>query len=178
MPGPEFLAGETVSLRTIEEEDLDFLQEAVNDPAVWRGIGRSAPVNQQQEESFFEDIVCDEESINLLITVDEIPVGTVGLGEPTQDVRKAELGYWVAPDHHRNGYGSEAAELLVDYGFTDRNLHRIEARAFEFNTGSQRLLEGLGFTNEGALRDAHFAHGEYQDILWYGILAEEWTGRE
>lgn len=174
MPGPVFIDGETVSLRTIEEEDLPFLQRGVNDPEVWRAIGRPDPVNAKQEREFFEEVVSEEGSVQLLVCVDGEPVGTAGLELDNGAVRSAELGYWIAPESHGNGYGSEAAELVTDYGFSQRGCHRITARVFEFNDASQGLLESLGFTEEGRQREQVFIDGEYQDIFWYGMLAEEW----
>lgn len=54
MPGPTFLADERVELRTIEEEDLDFLQATVNDPAVRPTIGSRSPINGWQEREWYE----------------------------------------------------------------------------------------------------------------------------
>ncbi len=174
MPGPVFLDGETVSLRTIEKEDLPRLQEVVNDRRIWRAIGSPHPVNEKQEEEFFEETVCSDDSIDLLITVAEEAVGMVSLWLEDGDVSKAELGYWLDPAHQRNGYASEAATLLVDHGFEQLGLHRIEARVFEFNEPSQKLLERLGFEQEGRHREATFVDGEYQDIHWYSVLEDEW----
>ena len=173
MPGPVFIDGESVTLRTIEEEDLPYLQRQVNDPTVWRAIGRTDPINAEQERDFFEDVVCEDGSVQLLVCDDD-PVGTVGLYLEEGAARTAELGYWIAPDDHGNGYGSEAATLLTEYGFDQRGCHRIEARVFEYNDASQALLESIGFTQEGRRREAAFIDGKYQDILWYGVLAEEW----
>ncbi|PSQ48342.1 GNAT family N-acetyltransferase [Halobacteriales archaeon SW_7_65_23] len=174
MPGPVFLDGEAVSLRTIEEEDLEFLQEAINHPMVWRGIGRPDPVNAEQEREFFEEVVSGDGEIALLVTRDpDTPLGTVGL-TVKKEARRAELGYWIAPQHQGEGYGTEAAGLLVDFGFRQRGFHRIEARVFEFNDASQGLLESLGFTLEGTHREGHYVDGSYQDTLWYGVLEEEW----
>jgi len=174
MPGPVFLEGDSVALRPIEEDDLSFLQAGVNDPTIWRAIGAPEPVNSQQEQEFFDDVVCGDDSIDLLITVDGEPVGIVSFWPGDGAVSKAELGYWVAPDHHREGYASEAAELMIDYGFRQFGYHRIEARVFECNDASQNLLEGLGFVQEGAHREAVFVDGEYQDVRWFSLLEDEW----
>lgn len=178
MPGPAFLDGERVSLRTIEEEDLEFLQRHVNDPSVWRAIGRTDPINREQEREFFEDVVCDDGSVNLLATVDGERVGTVGLDPGDRAAGTAELGYWIAPDARREGYGTEAAELVVGYGFDQLGLHRIAARVFEFNEPSMRLLERVGFTHEGIHREDEFVDGAYRDTHWYGLLEEEWRSGE
>ena len=169
-----FLPGDRIDLRPIEEDDLEFLQAGINDPVVWRAIGHSKPINRDQEREFYEDVVCDEESVQLLIVADSTPVGTIGLSGIDWVSQKAEVGYWVAPEHHREGYATEATALLVAYGFDQLGLHRIEARVFEFNDPSRRLLEAVGFTREGIHRDAAFVDGEYQDVFWYGLLEDDW----
>nr|WJK64030.1 GNAT family protein [Halobacterium salinarum] len=89
-----------------------------------------------------------------------------------------ELAYHLDPDFHSEGYGSEAAELVVDYGFMDLNLNRIEAEAGAFNDASMGLLESLGFSREGVRRDAAHYRGDYYDIVTFGVLREEWAARQ
>ncbi|WP_049922576.1 GNAT family N-acetyltransferase [Halopiger djelfimassiliensis] len=169
-----FLSGDRVDLRPIEEDDLEFLRNRINDPRIWRAIGRSRPVNREQEQDFFENVVCDDDTVNLLIVADSTPVGTIGFNSIDWEARRAEIGYWVAPDHHKQGYGSDAAERIVAYGFDQLGLHKIAARVFEFNDASRRLLESIGFTQEGVHRDGEFIDGEFQDVYWYGLLESEW----
>ncbi|WP_254522217.1 GNAT family N-acetyltransferase [Natrinema caseinilyticum] len=176
MSGPVFLEGDHTTLRPIEEEDLEFLQAQVNDPRIWRPIGRSRPLNQEQEHEWFEDVVCSDENVSLLIVDESTPVGSLGFNGIDWEVQKAELGYWIAPDHQRQGYGTEAVEQILEYGFDQLGLHRIEARVFELNEPSRRLLESVGFTQEGVHRDVEFVDGQYRDAYWYGLLEDEWRG--
>ncbi|QLG50229.1 GNAT family N-acetyltransferase [Natrinema halophilum] len=178
MPGPVFLEGNRSTLRPIEEADLEFLQAQVNDPRIWRLIGRSRPLNREQEREFFEDVVCGDENVSLLIVDESTPIGTVALNWNDLEAQTAELGYWIAPDHQRQGYGSDAVERVLEYGFDQLGLHRIEARVFELNEPSRRLLESVGFTQEGIHRDVEFIDGEYQDAYWFGLLEDEWRGRD
>lgn len=178
MPGPVFVDGERVSLRTVEEGDLEFLQAQVNDPRVRRPIGRSQPLNGPQEREFFDEVVCDDETVHLLVVADDRPVGMVGLDPIELESRRAELGYWIAPDAQAQGYGTEAVRLLVGYGFDQLGLHRIAARVFAFNEPSARLLERVGFTREGSHRDDVFVDGTYHDTHWYGLLEREWRAGE
>jgi len=175
MPGPVFLDGDEVALRTIEEEDLAFLQEHINDPSVWRAIGSSDPVNGPQEREFFDDVVCEGDGVHLLVTVDNVPAGTVGLSPNPDEVDAAELGYWIAEEFRQQGHGREAAGLLTNYGFQQRGLHRIAARVFAFNDASQALLESLGYAREGTNREAVFVDGQYWDVYWYSTLESEWN---
>jgi ribosomal-protein-alanine N-acetyltransferase len=67
--------------------------------------------------------------------------------------------------------------LLVDYAFESHEIRGLQAQAFAPNEGSVGVLENLGFTHEGTLRDARFRDGEYVDVVWYGLLREEWEDR-
>lgn len=177
MPGPVFIEGDAVDLHTIEEEDLGFLQAAINRPEVWRPIGRDQPINLDQEREFFEDVVASDDSVDLLVCSGGTPVGIIGLDPIEWKHGTAELGYWLDPEHHGQGYGGEAAELVVGHGFGQLRLHRIAARVFDFNEPSRRLLESIGFTHEGTHREAVFIDGDYRDVEWYAILAGEWFDR-
>ncbi|AXR79168.1 GNAT family N-acetyltransferase [Natrarchaeobaculum sulfurireducens] len=178
MSNATFLSGDRVDLRPIEEDDLEYLRGLINDPRIWRPIGRSRPVNGRQERAFFEDAVCSDDGVHLLVVGPERPIGTISLDEVDLASGRAEIGYWIDPDYHGQGYGTEAAALLVSYGFDHLRLHRIEARVFGFNDASQRLLESVGFTREGVHRDSAFIDGEYRDTYWYGLLEEEWRADE
>ncbi|WP_455449831.1 GNAT family N-acetyltransferase [Natrinema thermotolerans] len=178
MPDSTFLPGDRVDLRPIEEDDLEYLRDAINDPAIWRPIGGSRPINRTQEQEFFENVVCADDGVHLLITADGEPVGTIGLREIDWEAGRGEIGYWIDPDEHGQGYGTEATELMVAYAFDQLGLHRIEAHVFAFNEASQRLLESVGFAREGTSRESQFVDGEYHDTHWYGLLEDEWRDRQ
>src|ERR1700682_2403055 len=55
--------------------------------------------------------------------------------------RRAELGYWIAPDRWNNGYATEASQRLLDFGFESLRMHRIEARHFVRNAASGKALQ-------------------------------------
>jgi len=174
MPGPVFLDGDDVALRTVEREDLDFCQRGLNDPAVRAGLGAVDPMTSDDEESWYEEVVVESDSVQLLVCVDGDPVGMIGLMDFNERWGTAELGYWLAPEYHGNGYATAAADRLVDYGFAERRLHKVYANAFAFNDPSQCVLEKVGFDREGVHRDQAFIDGEHVDVYRYGLLAEEW----
>lgn len=173
MPGSVFLDGEQVTLRTVEEDDLEFLQRNMNDASVRRSIGFAAPINAAQEQEWFERM-SEGDDISLLICADEEPVGTIGLSDINETWGRAEVGYWVTPDAWGEGYATEATELLVGYGFDQRRLNKVIAHAYDFNAGSRRVLEKAGFTEEGVHREEAFVNGEFVDVHRYGLLAREW----
>lgn len=174
MPGALFLEGDEIDLRTIERKDTEFLRDNINDPDVRKFLTSRRPVNMQQEENFFEEVISSSEDVHLAICRDEEIVGMISLEEDEKLVRVADISLWIATDHHRNGYGTEAAELITEYGFRELGYHKISARAYKGNTGSNKIWEKLGFTHEGTLRKQALVQGEFKAVNIYGVLEKEW----
>lgn len=175
MPGATFLAGDRVDLRTVEEEDLEFLRDHSNDPTIRHPMTFDTPTNLEQQRDRFEDMY-DDDDVALLACVDGDPVGYVMLFHVDDTAGHAEIAYWTSPDAQGEGYTTEAVALLVDYAFDERRLHRLRARSLATNEASRGLLEKLGFTEEGVQRDEKFVGGEYVDTHFYGLLESEWDG--
>lgn len=184
MPGPVFLEGDTVTLRPVEREDLAFVRRCMNDPRVWRPALDIDPMNHEQGEEFFENVLSATDGVHCLACDGETPLGIVSLTESrygpgeTARSRAAELAYWFAPEHHGQGFGSDAATRMIQYAFEDRNLRRVAARVGSFNDASIGLLESLGFVREGTLRQAAWFRGEYHDMYWYGLLRKDWRAEQ
>ena len=176
MPGPMFAEGDTVTLRTVEEDDLEFLQSARNDPAIRRPVTLNRAANAEQTRESFENAISNDDSVSLLACVDEEPAGMVVLFDENDVTGTATLAYWIVPDHWGNGYATEAAGLLCEHGFADRRLNKIRADALGSNAGSRRVLEKLGFVEEGLLREEKFVGGKHVDVHRFGLLADEWGG--
>jgi RimJ/RimL family protein N-acetyltransferase len=171
MPGPVFLDGEAVALRTPEEEDIEFLARNINDPRVRRPLAAATPVTTSDEAEWVEG--ANDEGVSLLICVGDDPVGTIGLSDILETWGRAEVGYWLTPEAWGEGYATTATELLVAYGFDQRRLNKVVAHAFEFNDGSRRVLEKVGFREEGVHHEEAFVNGDYVDVHRYGLLARQ-----
>lgn len=178
MPGATYLEGEAVTLRTVEEEDLPFLRDTINDPEVRYHLTGGQPFNLAQEREWFERQAADDSTLNLLICADGDPVGTVGLEPRDPEDGSTEIGLFLAPEHWRQGYGTEASELVVDCAFRECRAHRVVARVLDGNDASRRIWEKLGFRHEAVHREATFRGGEYVDVHRYAVLEGEWRERE
>lgn len=172
MPGPLFTAGENVELRPIEEEDVPFLQRLMNDPQVREGLGAYEPLNEAEEQEWFESITEDDD-VHLLVCTDSEPVGTIGLHMKHAAWGNAEVGYSVVPSAWGNGYATDALREVCRWGFDERRLNKVTARAYETNPASNRVLEKVGFEQEGTFRQEAYVDGEFVDLHRYGLLAEE-----
>lgn len=177
MPGSAFLRSDDVTLRTIEEEDIDFLADLVNDPDVWPYLNNHLPQNRTDEREFVTERVTDDASVNLLICVGENgdePAGVIGFEPATPVSGSAELGIMLASEHWGEGYGTEASRLLTTFAFEERRIHRMVAEAIDENVGSCRIWEKLGFRQEARLKEAAYHQGQHMDLLLYAVLEDEW----
>lgn len=64
---------------------------------------------------------------------------------------------------------------VISYGFKELGLNRIEATPLAKNSRSSNVLVKLGFTHEGTLRQRVFFRGFYEDLIYFGLLRNEWT---
>jgi RimJ/RimL family protein N-acetyltransferase len=90
---------------------------------------------------------------------------------------KAELSIFIVKEEQGRGYAATALAATVDYGFNRLNLYRLEAEVVASNTASLRLIQKLGFVEEGRLREAKFVNGIYHDLLRFGLLRSEYKER-
>ncbi|WP_135667516.1 GNAT family N-acetyltransferase [Halorhabdus rudnickae] len=174
MPGPVFQSGDRVDLHVVAETDLEAFTRARTDPDVRLPLGIDSPGNSDTVEEFYEESVSDDDSYWFTAGVDGDLVGAVSVPEVERTPGVADLSYWILPEHRREGYGREAVSLLLEYGFEELRLHRVQADSYATNSASRGLLESLGFTEEGRMRDAAFRDGRHVDIVRYGLLATEW----
>ncbi len=91
---------------------------------------------------------------------------------------RAELGYWTGREFWRNGYATEASAKLLSHSFAVLKLHKVSAHVFASNLASGRVLEKLGMSREGHLRDHIRKSDVWEDIIEYGILEDEYRRLE
>lgn len=184
MPGPRFIDTDRLELCPPEEPDIDVLLEGVNNPAVRRYIGVfRTPYTEERYREELWPAEHEERGVSLVVVprTGELAGDTVGSVQlyPLNDAQGyANFGVWFLPKAWGNGYALEAGAHLVDFGFTELRLHRISATTLAPNEAGATLCARLGFTHEGAAREAQFADGGYVDVDRHGLLADEWNGPE
>ena len=90
-------------------------------------------------------------------------------------VKAAKLGYAIRADRWGQGYGTDAARLMIAFGFEDLGLHRISAAIGPDNTASIAVVEKLGMRYEGCIRDHVFTNGAWRDSRLYAVLEQDWA---
>ena len=178
------LIGKRLRLRAIEKEDLPRFVAWLNDPEVARHLSFLTPMSLRQEEKWYERILQQDSADQPLVIERDSPQGWTPIGNISFTTidwvnRCAELGIFIGEKASWNqGYGREAIEMLLQYGFNTLNLNRIFLRVDETNPGAIRCYEHAGFILEGRLRQAKFEDGHYIDHLLMSVLRSEWQSRQ
>ncbi|EPE61572.1 acetyltransferase family protein [Exiguobacterium sp. S17] len=101
--------------------------------------------------------------------------GTIGFNDIDAGIKCGTVGYWLGQDFQGQGIMSQALETIIEYGFKELGLNKIEIRVATGNVKSRALPERLGFKEEGVLRDAEWLYDRYVDHVVYGLLKDEWA---
>ena len=100
-------------------------------------------------------------------------MGAIGL-TVTLEHSRAELGYWLGHPYWRNGYTTEAAAEMLRYAFEELGLRRVMARHFAMNPASGRVMQKIGMAHEGVMPQHFVKWGQPVDVVFCGILVEDW----
>lgn len=134
------------------EGTRDFLREVV-------GHGGTRPRRS------FDLAVVDIESQAL--------IGSATLSVTNVEHRRGEIGYVLHPNFWSKGLATEAARMLLRFGFAELQLRRISATCHPDNHASSRVLEKAGLVFEGRLRSHLFVRGVWRDSLLYAAISDD-----
>jgi RimJ/RimL family protein N-acetyltransferase len=168
-------------LRPFEPGDLDALLaiESRADVARFlyhepRGPDEAREVLERRIASTSLGDEGDTLSVAVVVRATGEMIGDCMLHWSSRQHQLGEVGFALHPDHHGRGYATEAARVLVEYGFSEVGLHRIIGRLEARNIASARVLEKLGMRREALLIENEFVKGEWQSEIVYAILEREW----
>jgi RimJ/RimL family protein N-acetyltransferase len=176
------LKGNRVLLCPVRRSDISSFLKWFNDPEVTQYLAMYLPMTEMAEEKFIEGLA-NNVGAGVQFVIETIgnegnnAIGSIGLHGISPKDHYATFGIAIGEkDYWSKGYGTEAARLIIKYGFEQLNLHRISSTAYAFNERSLRLHKKVGFKEEGWQREAVFKNGKYQDVVVFGLLREEWKG--
>ncbi len=105
-------------------------------------------------------------------------VGQSGLWGAASQNRDAWVSIGIgARELWGKGYGSDALNVTLRFGFRELGLHRVNLVTFEYNPRAIRAYEKLGFVHEGQQRSAMKRGGQRWALVFMGILRDEWENR-
>lgn len=172
---PVTLPTERLTLRPFAISDAGDVFEYARDREFGRFLAVPDPYTQADAERYVAIQVAADWSklASLAITFQGSLVGGIDLRIDRAE-RNAGMGYALARRLWGRGLVTEAAAAVIELGFDCYGLHKVWAHADVRNTASWRVMEKLGMSREGLLREHHMVRGEPGDMYSYGILRAEW----
>ncbi len=112
----------------------------------------------------------DSQEFRFLMQFENQLVGTIGLKNINHKMLFGEIGYGVEEAFCGKGLASSGLKLFIEKIFTETALRKIIAYVAEDNFASRRVLEKVGFIQEGLLREHYVINGEPTNEVFYGML--------
>jgi ribosomal-protein-alanine N-acetyltransferase len=174
-PPPPFITTARLTLRPVILRDAPAYFRLHSDRESASAIPRTPHTMLSQTESSIQRVLSliesgDTVGWTLLRSHNEV-VGLAGIHHIDRVNQCARLGYELDRAHWGQGLMTEAMESVVEFGFRELGLHRLEARIAMHNTRSMHLAERTRFKREGVLRESVLFDGSFYDIAVYARLA-------
>jgi RimJ/RimL family protein N-acetyltransferase len=181
----EHLLTPRLVLRRFVPADAPAMAAYRSDPDVARYQSWTAPYPVDRAEVFIDSLASghpDEPGGWYQIAIAERThpdriLGDCAFHPRPDEPRVTDIGFTLAREGQGRGYATEAVGELVRYLFEERGKHKVAADCDTRNAASWRLLERLGFTREGWLRESFEDEDGWADEYLYGLLHEEWLAR-
>lgn len=170
------LKSNSIYLRALEPEDLEFIYAIENDENIWEVSNTQTPYSKflirQYLENAHQDIY-EAKQLRLAICENNIniPIGLIDLFDFDPKNNRAGIGIVIQENKNRSkGYGKEALELLINYSFSNLNLHQLYANIGSKNEVSKKLFTTFGFQKIGTKKDWILVNNSYQDEEIYQLI--------
>lgn len=168
-----------LSMRPIERHDLQFLRDLANDPTVRSNVvGWDWPLSLAGQEKWFEKGVDNATTRRFIIEDEEgEPIGLTGLWNIDWHNQTATSAVKLGGtrDVRGRGYGKRAVWAMMDFAFNDVGLRRLHSTILEFNEASLvTYIDKSGWKREGIARQHVWRDGRYWDMVYIGIMRDEY----
>lgn len=175
----EFLETTRLNLLKFSPEDFNYIFEnfSKQDAMFILGLPDEAYFEKEKFKSNGGYKTYDRTILHfkLQLKVNNEVIGGVGFHNWYPSHLRAELGYAISKEEYkRQGYMTEAINEILNFGFNNLNLNRIEACVGPNNDYSLKLIKKFGFQQEGYLREHYIRDTEVEDSIIFSLLRSEY----
>lgn len=170
---PQALSTDRLHLRPLAQEDVHGIFSIFSNPEVTR-FSEIDPTTEPLHASVLLDFLISSNYQGILLKGTRRIVGVCGLFAWNVDYASATLGYHLSREYWGRGLMSEALRALLDFGFEEMRLNRINAVIDPANAASIKTIERIGFQCEGTMRELGFWKGQFHDMRLFSLLQKEW----
>ena len=162
------------SIRPWRLEDAPDITKALDNKKVMDNLRDIPyPYSEQDAKDYINLMLAanPNQTYAFAITLDDKAIGSIGaFRQDNIHSKSAEIGYYLGEPYWGQGYGTEALTQICAYLFENTDLIRLYAEPFSHNKGSRRILEKVGFEQEGTLRSNAVKNGKVLDMTMYSLL--------
>lgn len=165
--------GDRIYLSPVCIEDAEVYTKWMNDDTICRNTNAVARIMPFGKEKEF--LANADDILAIVRKEDDVLLGNISFGKVDYHNRNAEIGLFIGELENRHkGYGTEALQLMLTYGFQQLNFHAITLTVLSFNEEAIRCYEKLGFQVVGRIREVMFCDGKYYDRIYMELLESDW----
>lgn len=177
----EPLATERLILRDFQSSDREAVYTYSSDAEAVRHMDFGPDTPEDSKQYISKLISWQEEKprkyydLAVCLKSENAAIGSCGIHVDHFESQEGELGYILIRRYWRQGYATEAAGKMLDFGFNQLGLHRIYATTDIENLASIRVLEKLGMRREGCIKEAMWVplFSRWVDCFLYAMLEKE-----
>lgn len=162
-----------VSLRDVLPADSDCMHAWRNLPEVRKYMYSDHEISAEEHGNWFAGMMQDPSRKYWIVVSDGVDVGVTNLIQIDKRNSRCCWGFYLA-NTRGAGVGPAVQFLVIDYVFDELKLNKLCGEVFSWNERGLKLHEGFGFVREGLLRQHIWKDDQFQDIVAFGLLREEW----
>ena len=176
---PPFLETPRLRLRLLTENDTEAAFRILSNPISMKYYGTAPHKDVEYTRKQYIHLMISRfkyrDAVSFVVTLKETDayIGHINLVQFDRSFHFAEVAYIIDPEYWGKGYGTEALGRAVEFLLKDFKVHKIRASVFSKNLASKRVLEKLGFIQEGCLKDNMIIDGEFVDEYAMALISEE-----
>ncbi len=174
---PPILYTDRLTLRRLTKNDYCDMFEYSCDPSLTKYLTWDPHPDKNYTHKYLTYIQSKYRSMEFFdwaIIYNGKMVGTCGFTTLNEQDNYGEIGYVVSPAYQNMGIATEAVTKVLEFGFDVLKLNRIEARFMIENSASRKIMEKVGMTFEGVLRESMYIKGRYVSVGIFSILRSEY----
>jgi ribosomal-protein-alanine N-acetyltransferase len=170
-----------LTLRKIELADQQNIYRGLSDPKVIEHYGVSFKTFEATAEQMLWYKQLEEKQTGIWWAVclkdSNTFIGAGGINDINNNYFKAEVGFWLYPEHWGQGYMPEAMYLISTYAYDVLKLNRLEGFVDDDNEKCKKALQKLHYKLEGNFKEHEYENGRFVDLNLFAQLKTDFKAQ-
>lgn len=172
------LETERLYLKKCDIKYASEFYELAKNPNVTKFVTWECHKNIDVTKEYIDTLIKEDTSKSITWAIiskhDNCFIGLIGLIFET-DHKTAVAGYWIGEPYWKKGYMTESFKTVIDYGFANKDINRLEAVHLIDNIPSGMVMTKCGLQYEGTLKQYLYCKDTQHDCKIYSITRDEWS---